>query len=75
MAQSPRPRFWSPEIADTLYFEGPERRQKIASYIVMLVLSVAIASLAVLQDVGHLAGRGGPASTFASMSALREGGR
>jgi uncharacterized hydrophobic protein (TIGR00271 family) len=37
-------------IAETLYFEGPERRQKVASYVTMLALSVAIASLAVLQD-------------------------
>ena len=37
-------------IADTLYFEGPDRRAKITSYIAMLLLSVAIASLAVLQD-------------------------
>ena len=37
-------------IADTLYFEGPNRRAKITSYIFMLLLSVAIASLAVLQD-------------------------
>jgi len=37
-------------IADTLYFEGPESREKITSYVTMLVLSVAIASLAVLQD-------------------------
>jgi len=38
------------EIADTLYFEGPNRRAKITSYVFMLLLSVAIASLAVLQD-------------------------
>lgn len=37
-------------IGDTLYFEGPDRREKITSYVTMLVLSVAIASLAVLQD-------------------------
>ena len=37
-------------IADTLYFEGPDRRAKITSYVFMLLLSVAIASLAVLQD-------------------------
>jgi len=37
-------------IADTLYFEGPNRRAKITSYVFMLLLSVAIASLAVLQD-------------------------
>ena len=37
-------------IADTLYFEGPDRRSKITSYVFMLLLSVAIASLAVLQD-------------------------
>lgn len=37
-------------IADTLYFEGPDRPAKITSYVVMLLLSVAIASLAVLQD-------------------------
>ena len=37
-------------IADTLYFEGPDRRAKITSYVSMLLLSVTIASLAVLQD-------------------------
>ncbi len=37
-------------IADSLYFEAPDRTHKIASYVVMLALSVTIASLAVLQD-------------------------
>jgi uncharacterized hydrophobic protein (TIGR00271 family) len=37
-------------IADTLYFTGPGRHQKVASYVTMLALSVAIATLAVLQD-------------------------
>jgi len=37
-------------IADSLYFEAPDRTHKIASYVVMLVLSVTIASFAVLQD-------------------------
>jgi uncharacterized hydrophobic protein (TIGR00271 family) len=37
-------------IADTLYFSGPDRPRKIASYVTMLALSVAIATLAVLQD-------------------------
>jgi uncharacterized hydrophobic protein (TIGR00271 family) len=37
-------------IADTLYFEGTDSRRKIVSYVTMLALSVAIASLAVLQD-------------------------
>jgi uncharacterized hydrophobic protein (TIGR00271 family) len=37
-------------IADTLYFTGPDRSRKIASYVTMLALSVAIATLAVLQD-------------------------
>jgi len=37
-------------IAQTLYFSEPERTQKLAAYWTMLVLSVAIASFAVLQD-------------------------
>ena len=38
------------EIADGLYFEDPDRGAKITSYIVMLLLSTALASLAILQD-------------------------
>ncbi len=38
------------EVADGLYFEAPDRAHKITSYVVMLLLSVAIASLAILQD-------------------------
>ncbi len=38
------------DVAETLYFEEPERAHKIASYAVMLLLSVTIASLAILQD-------------------------
>ncbi len=37
-------------IADSLYFEAPDRTHKIASYVVMLALSVTIASFAILQD-------------------------
>lgn len=38
------------EIVAGLYFESPDARGKIASYSVMLLLSVALASLAILQD-------------------------
>ncbi len=38
------------EIADGLYFEDPDRGAKITSLIVMLLLSTALASLAILQD-------------------------
>ncbi|MFB9387283.1 DUF389 domain-containing protein [Pseudonocardia petroleophila] len=37
-------------IADTLYFEAPERRGKLAAWWTMLLLSIAIATFAVLQD-------------------------
>jgi uncharacterized hydrophobic protein (TIGR00271 family) len=37
-------------IADTLYFEPPHRRAKLVSYVTMLLLSTALASLAILQD-------------------------
>ncbi len=37
-------------VADTLYFEEPDRTHKFVSYTVMLSLSVAIATLAILQD-------------------------
>ena len=37
-------------VADTLYFEEPDLTHKIVSYSVMLLLSVAIATLAILQD-------------------------
>jgi uncharacterized hydrophobic protein (TIGR00271 family) len=37
-------------IADTLYFEAPHRSGKIVSYVTMLLLSTALASLAILQD-------------------------
>jgi uncharacterized hydrophobic protein (TIGR00271 family) len=37
-------------IAQTLYFNGRERTEKLAAYWTMLALSVAIASFAVLQD-------------------------
>jgi uncharacterized hydrophobic protein (TIGR00271 family) len=37
-------------VADTLYFEEPDRTHKITSYAVMLLLSVTIATLAILQD-------------------------
>ena len=37
-------------IADTLYFEPPDRFHKLVSWWVMLLLSVAIATFAVLQD-------------------------
>lgn len=38
------------EIAEGLYFEPPDRTPKLASWWVMLVLSVAIATYGVLQD-------------------------
>jgi uncharacterized hydrophobic protein (TIGR00271 family) len=38
------------EVADTVYFKEPDRRGKLISYSVMLLLSVALASLAILQD-------------------------
>lgn len=38
------------EVAESLYFEEPERSAKIVAWSVMLVLSVAIATFAVLQD-------------------------
>jgi uncharacterized hydrophobic protein (TIGR00271 family) len=37
-------------IADSLYFEEPDLTHKLTSYSVMLLLSVAIATLAILQD-------------------------
>ncbi len=37
-------------LADGLYFEDPNRHGKIVSYAVMLLLSTALASLAILQD-------------------------
>ncbi len=37
-------------VASGLYFEEPDARSKIASYAVMLLLSVALATLAILQD-------------------------
>jgi len=37
-------------IGDTLFFESPDRTNKIVSWWVMLLLSVAIATFAVLQD-------------------------
>jgi uncharacterized hydrophobic protein (TIGR00271 family) len=37
-------------VADTLYFEDPDQSHKLTSYSVMLLLSVAIATLAILQD-------------------------
>ena len=37
-------------IADTLYFEAPHRGGKLVSYVTMLMLSTALASLAILQD-------------------------
>jgi uncharacterized hydrophobic protein (TIGR00271 family) len=37
-------------IADSLYFEEPDLTHKLVSYSVMLLLSVAIATLAILQD-------------------------
>ena len=37
-------------IADQLYFEVPNRQQRLVSYVTMLLLSTALASLAVLQD-------------------------
>ena len=38
------------ELAEGLYFEQPERSAKLVAWSVMLVLSVAIATFAVLQD-------------------------
>jgi uncharacterized hydrophobic protein (TIGR00271 family) len=38
------------DLAERLFFEQPDRVEKITSYAVMLMLSVAIASLAILQD-------------------------
>jgi uncharacterized hydrophobic protein (TIGR00271 family) len=38
------------EIAEGLYYEAPDRTHKITSYVVMLLLSVAIASFAILSD-------------------------
>ncbi len=38
------------EVADSLYFEEPDQLHKFTSYGVMLVLSVSIATLAILQD-------------------------
>jgi len=38
------------DVAETLYFEKPDRTHKLVSYAVMLLLSVAIATLAILQD-------------------------
>jgi uncharacterized hydrophobic protein (TIGR00271 family) len=38
------------EVAETLYFEEPDLVHKITSYAVMLLLSVSIATLAILQD-------------------------
>jgi uncharacterized hydrophobic protein (TIGR00271 family) len=38
------------EVADSLYFEEPDLTHKLTSYSVMLFLSVAIATLAILQD-------------------------
>ena len=37
-------------IADTLYFEAPQRSGKLVSYVTMLLLSTTLASLAILQD-------------------------
>jgi uncharacterized hydrophobic protein (TIGR00271 family) len=37
-------------IADSLYFEEPDLTHKLTSYSVMLLLSVAIATFAILQD-------------------------
>jgi uncharacterized hydrophobic protein (TIGR00271 family) len=37
-------------LAETLYFEPPGRGQKLAAFWVMLLLSVAIATFAILQD-------------------------
>lgn len=37
-------------IADALYFEVPHRGAKLTSYLTMLLLSTALASLAILQD-------------------------
>lgn len=38
------------EVAEGLYYEAPDRTHKITSYVVMLLLSVAIASFAILSD-------------------------
>lgn len=38
------------DVADSLYFEEPDLAHKLTSYSVMLLLSVAIATLAILQD-------------------------
>jgi uncharacterized hydrophobic protein (TIGR00271 family) len=38
------------KVADSLYFEEPDLTHKLTSYSVMLLLSVAIATLAILQD-------------------------
>lgn len=38
------------KLSDTLYFEDPGRMQKLAAWWVMLLLSVSIATFAVLQD-------------------------
>ena len=38
------------EVAETLYFEEPDRIHKLTSYSMMLLLSVSIATLAILQD-------------------------
>lgn len=37
-------------LAETLYFEPPARGQKLAAFWVMLLLSVAIATFAIIQD-------------------------
>ena len=41
---------WRGEVADSLYFEPPGRAGKLVAWWVMLLLSVAIATFAVLQD-------------------------
>jgi uncharacterized hydrophobic protein (TIGR00271 family) len=38
------------QVVDGLYYEAPDRTAKITSYVVMLLLSVAIASFAILAD-------------------------
>ncbi|PJJ57340.1 putative hydrophobic protein (TIGR00271 family) [Mumia flava] len=38
------------ELAETLYFEAPQRADKLTAWWVMLLLSAAIATFAVLQD-------------------------
>jgi uncharacterized hydrophobic protein (TIGR00271 family) len=38
------------QLADTLYFEDPDRASKLTAWWVMLMLSVGIATFAVLQD-------------------------